>query len=130
MEDFRNRVNDMELVDLPLLGRKITWYRNNQASRIDRVFLDGFWLENFRDIKLLGLNRSISDHCPLLIECESENRGPKPFKNLDVWFTNPRFKKLVEHEWKNLHSLPFQEKLKRLKEPINVWNKKVFGNIS
>lgn len=55
----------------------------------------------------MGLDRSISDHCPLLIECGSKNWGSGPFRNLDVWFS----------------------KLKRLKEPIRKWNKQVFGNL-
>lgn len=41
IEDFRDWINDFELIDLPLLGRKYTWYRNNQASRNDRAFIDG-----------------------------------------------------------------------------------------
>lgn len=91
--------------------------------------MDGEWLELFKDLKLVGLNRSISDHCPLVVECESEDWGPKPFRNSDVWFTCPSFKKLVDNKWKCLLNLPFQEKLKRLKEPLRKWNRQVFGNL-
>lgn len=90
MEDFKIWVNDMELIDLPLLKEKYTWHRNNQAIKIHRAFVDGEWLELFKYLKLLGLDRSISDHCPLPIDCESESWGPKPFRNLDVWLYFPK----------------------------------------
>lgn len=129
IEAFRNWVNDMEVLDLPLLGRKYTWYRSNQVSWLDRAIIDSSWMGKFRDIKLLGLDRSISDHCPLLIECESVDWGPKPFRKLDVWFSNSSFNKLVEKEWMNLRDIPFHAKLRRLKDPIRKWNKQVFGNL-
>lgn len=39
--DFKNRVNSLDLVDPPLLGRKFTWYRTNgsTSSRLDRFLL-------------------------------------------------------------------------------------------
>lgn len=119
----------MDLIELSLSSKKFTWYRNNSASRIDRVFIDPIWLENFKDLKLWGLKRSISDHCPLLIYCETKDWGPKPFKSLDAWFSNPHFIRMVKSEWKALGNLPINAKLKALKKPIKKWNRDVFGNI-
>lgn len=129
MEDFQAWQQEMGLVELPLLGRKYTWYRNSSASRIDRVFIDVEWLEIVSDLKLWGLERSLSDHCPLLVGSEYVDWGPKPFRVLDVWFSNPTFKKLVENEWKVLGNIPVYEKLKKLKAPIKKWNNEKFGYI-
>lgn len=47
MEDFRNWADDMELIDLPLVGRKYMWHRGNQASQIDHAFIDALgWISS------------------------------------------------------------------------------------
>lgn len=58
-----------------------------------------------------------------------KNWGMKPFKSLDVWLTDPRFKQLITQEWKNNIGMPAPHKLKLLKIPIKKWNKECFGNV-
>lgn len=43
---FNQFIKDLELADLPLLGRKFTWYRSNGStmSRLDRFLLSNNWL--------------------------------------------------------------------------------------
>lgn len=96
---------------------------------MDKVFVDTEWLNIFTDMKLWGLKRYFSDHCPLLVDCEKINRGPRPFRALDVWFSNPSFVKMVQGEWKMLGNMPLHTKLKNLKTPLKKWNKEVFGDI-
>ncbi|XP_016164568.1 uncharacterized protein LOC107607096 [Arachis ipaensis] len=36
-EDFKNWINDMDLVDLPITDQKFTWFRGWSCSRIDRA---------------------------------------------------------------------------------------------
>ena len=82
-------------------------------------------------MKLWSRKCSKSDHVPLLLESDHFNRGPKPFRSLDVWFSHPSFRKLVEVEWKKMGSLPILEKLKIWKASLRKWNKDVFfGNIN
>nr|XP_029153257.1 uncharacterized protein LOC114927467 [Arachis hypogaea] len=38
-EDFKEWVQDLQLVDLPLTDRKYTWFRGKSCSRIDRVLI-------------------------------------------------------------------------------------------
>lgn len=51
MEEFRAFATYMELLDLPLLGRKFTWYRpdGSAMSRIDRFLLLEKWI-SFWDV--------------------------------------------------------------------------------
>jgi hypothetical protein len=44
--EFRDFVRDMDLIDLPVLGRKFTWVHPNGVtmSRIDRVLASEAWL--------------------------------------------------------------------------------------
>ncbi|XP_016195296.1 uncharacterized protein LOC107636291 [Arachis ipaensis] len=53
-EDFKEWVQDLQLVDLPLTDRKFTWFRGSSCSRIDRVLVSLEWLEEFPDTRLKG----------------------------------------------------------------------------
>ena len=66
----------------------------------------------FPSLKLRGLNCSISDHIPLLIDSSVVDWGPKPFRSMDARFTPPGFIKIVEAEWRNLEGNDVSNKLK------------------
>ena len=128
MKEFEEWINDIGLVELALIGRNFTWRRGSQCSKLDRTLVDPQWIQRCNSLKLSSLKCSLSDHIPLLLESVEVNWGPKPFQNLDAWFTHPNFIKLVEDEWKNLGSMDVLSKLNRLKLPIRKWNKEKFGN--
>ena len=61
--------------------------------------------------------------------------GPKPFRCLDVWQKDTRFKELVRTKWEkyiiNGNGLyVLKEKLKRLKFDIRCWKKSVYGDVN
>lgn len=82
MREFNDFIYEMELLDLPLAGRKFTWRRpNNQAkSRIDRYIVSAEWNVLWPNCSQLVLDRNISDHSPLLLRQSFQNWGPKPFR--------------------------------------------------
>ena len=45
---------------------------------------------------------------------------------MDMWFTHPSFKKLIEKEWKSTGNVGMAEKLFKHKYPIKKWNSEVF----
>ncbi|XP_016207248.1 uncharacterized protein LOC107647708 [Arachis ipaensis] len=102
VEDFKDWVQDLQLVDLPLTDRKFTWFRGQSCSRIDRILVSLEWLEEFPDTRLKGGPRGLSDHCPLILEDSRIGAGPRPFRSLDSWFTHEGFLKLVKDEWRKL----------------------------
>ena len=106
-KEFSDWICDLGLIDIPLHGLRFTWRRNESKSKLDRGLCCNGWLFKFPKLKLLGLNRSCSDHNPLLLNLEdSYNWGPKPFRTFDAWFLNPNFKMFVRNEWQNLPSVP------------------------
>ncbi|XP_028091349.1 uncharacterized protein LOC114291686 [Camellia sinensis] len=101
MNDFNKLINWLNLVDLPMKGRRFTWCNAQDGERwsqIDRFLLESIWLEQF-SFKQLGLPRTISDHCPVIIIEDERNWGPKPFKFINAWLLHPNFKSVVKRSW-------------------------------
>lgn len=103
IKNFSDWIQDLGLLDLPLHGIKFTWRRNDSKSRLDRALCCNQWLSKFSNMILLGKERSVSDHNPLVLLTDSlTNWGPKPFRRYDAWFMNPNFKNVIINEWQNL----------------------------
>jgi len=137
IRSFNKFIEDSSLVDIPLVGRKFTWYKPNGTvkSRIDGVLVSLEWLEKWPGSKLYAEGRSVSDHCALILKEVNIDWDPKPFRCLDVWQKDDRFKELVRNKWASYdirgNSLyVLKEKLKRLKFDIRNWNKYVFGDVN
>ncbi|XP_028055040.1 uncharacterized protein LOC114259227 [Camellia sinensis] len=137
MQHLNDFIDNYELNDLPLLGRKYTWCNAQEAqkwSRIDRVLLSPEWLIHFK-MKLWRLPRLISDHCPRLLMEDERDWGPKLFKFINAWVPHPSFSSLFKSCWENTNVVGWagfiiHQKLKHLKVELKKWNSKVFGNVS
>lgn len=137
MRDFLEFFNNMELVDLPMLGRKFTWtnFQNHAIhSRLDRFLVAHLWLEKFNAVQW-GLPRPISDHCPVMLIDDSRDWGPRPFRFMDMWLSHPGCLKLAQETWNNHQVMGWAgfsitQKLRAVKEKLKVWNKEVFGNVN
>ena len=70
VEDFSALIHDLNVIDVPLIGRKYTWVRGKSCSRLDRMLVEHAWLEQFPNLKLWTVERSMSDHCPPFLETE------------------------------------------------------------
>ena len=133
VQGFNNFIESMELLDVPLIGAKYTWYKENGSakSRIDRILVSIEWLEKWPDSKQYIKGRQVSDHCVLVLKSVTIDWGPKPFKTLDIWKSDPTFKEVVKQSWdtyigKGNPMIILKEKLKKLKFDLKVWNKEVF----
>lgn len=102
---FERFIEDMNLMDLPLVGRKFTWYSSNDTamSRLDRFLVSDEWLLAWPNLVQRGLKRSISDHCPILLKNEDEDWGPKPFRVFDCWFDHKDFRTFVKEQWEEMN---------------------------
>ncbi|MCH82646.1 hypothetical protein A2U01_0003457, partial [Trifolium medium] len=80
--EFCQFVESMELVDIPVIGKKFSWFSadGRAMSRLDRFLLsDNFIAKEEVSGQWIG-DRDISDHCPVWLICSNLNWGPKPFK--------------------------------------------------
>ena len=127
MREFSEWIEELGLIDIPLHALKFTWRRNESKSKLDRGLCCHDWLRMFRNLNMLGLERSFSNHNLLLLTLETGvNWGPKPFRCYDAWFLNPKFKGFLIEEWRNIPNESLHNNLKFLKAPLKTWRKENF----
>jgi hypothetical protein len=136
MSEFGDFVREMEVIDLPLLGRNFTWFHPNgvSMSRIDRMLVSHGWLILWSNPTLWVLPRSISDHCALLLRSSAVDWGPKPFRFNNHWLLHKEFYGLVEIFWTNCGftgwmALILNDKLKGLKSQLRAWNRENYESV-
>lgn len=137
MAEFAQFISDTAFFDLPLIGRKYTWYRANGSamSRLDCFLVSDSWLNSWVDLSQWGLPRSVSDHCPVVLRERVCNWGPKPFRLLDCWRGLLGYREFVTSTWMEAavngrKAYVLKEKLKQIKNQLRVWNKDHCGDIS
>ena len=70
MGRFRRFVNDLELKEIQLLGRRYTWSNERDSPtlvKLDRVLCTNDWDDLFPENLLQSQASEMSDHCPLVL---------------------------------------------------------------
>jgi len=75
------------LIDLPLCGRKFTWFNwdGRSMSRLDRFLLSEEWCLFWPNCLRVANLRGLSDHCLIVLSVDEENCGPRPVRLLKCW---------------------------------------------
>lgn len=130
MEEFQAFIDEARLNDLPLVGRRYMWLRQNGTamSRLDRFLLSDGWMSRWPNLTQWGMSRDFSDHCPVMLKESIKDWGPTPFRVWDHWSKEPGFKELVSSCWNSFRVsgkayFILKEKLKMLKARLKEWNK-------
>jgi hypothetical protein len=137
MGRFRRLLNELELVEIDLLGRQFTWSNEREAPtlvRLDRVFVTTDWDQLFPDCILQALASSISDHCPLLLGLRDSFMGKRRFHFESFWPKLDGFMEVVQQSWEQpiMAVCPLQrlaDKLRRLAKNLQSWSHRKTGNI-
>ncbi|XP_047331354.1 uncharacterized protein LOC124934906 [Impatiens glandulifera] len=85
-------------------GNFFTWsstrgYERIRKSRIDRCLVNENLINQFPRSQLHVLNPGISDHYPIKLFWEKEERFKKPFKFFNFWMENNKFKDILQSVW-------------------------------
>ncbi|KAG6787445.1 hypothetical protein POTOM_009085 [Populus tomentosa] len=132
MISFKNCIDCCELIEFPLNGKKFTWSRGNVASRIDRLFVSGDWLQSLPSSTLYGMPKNFSDHKPLHMLIDSTNWGPKPFRLMNCWWLIAGFRKMIQDYWNSTLTICGKKRmalaLRLLEDRCKEWSKEVVGN--
>lgn len=126
---FREFLQDMQLLEIPADNGRFTWFRGNSKSKLDRVFVQPEWITTYPSLKLTLLNRSVSDHCPLLISSQCQNWGPRPFRFIDAWLQHKGCLPVIRKAWINGGNMNIMDKLRSVKPDLKKWNTEEFGSI-
>ena len=130
MGQFRALVNDLELIDYPLVGRKYTWSNERQhatLTRIDRVFVSRDWDLAFPRFQLTPASSNVSDHCPLLLS-KMRRAHYNGFRFEKHWFLFDDYASVVQAAWvKPVRSLDavraLHIRLSRTAKALKLWGK-------
>jgi hypothetical protein len=99
MGRFRCFLNDCELKEIYLHGRRYTWSNEQEVPtlvRLDRVFVTVDWEELQSSCSLCCLATVVADHCPLILDCSPQPVGRKRFQFEQFWLKLNGFKEVVD----------------------------------
>jgi hypothetical protein len=106
MGKFKSLIDELELIELPLHGRKFTWNAGQHAdaqttmTKIDRVFYSTSWEELFPSAHLHAWASTILDHCPLILQGDIEAKKKfRGFRFESYWLKLPGFLDVVREAW-------------------------------
>eukprot|EP00267_Zea_mays_P032771 XP_008666548.1 uncharacterized protein LOC103645237 [Zea mays] len=133
MGAFRSVLNDLELKELPLRGRRFTWTNSRTHTRIDRAFCSNDWDLMFPSCSVQALSSLVSDHCPLFLSGDTLRRPYKGFCFESFWPKLSGYSNVVENAWNRQLTIfnPFlrlHTKLQRTAKALRKWSKALIGN--
>ncbi|XP_030508978.2 uncharacterized protein LOC115723633 [Cannabis sativa] len=135
IDGFGNMLEDCNLVDMDLCGYPYTWEkgRGTQAwiqVRIDRALVSPSWFHVFPSAKLINLEVSTSDHCPiqLLLDVVKRTEVQKKFRFENLWLREPACAQIVKDTWELLSGCSIIEKISFCGDKLMVWGKDYVGN--
>ncbi|KAK6163751.1 hypothetical protein DH2020_000615 [Rehmannia glutinosa] len=93
MEEFGQMVSDSGLIDIGYEGDNMhTWTRSGLQERLDRIFINHTWADNFPKSAVNHLPRANSDHAPLFCHVYlSVNKPPVTFRYMNMWTRHHTF---------------------------------------
>jgi hypothetical protein len=135
IREFRDCLNDCNMIDMGFSGPKFTWSNCHDISslimeRLDRVVANTEWRLIYPDASVTHLPRTHSDHCPLLLNlCPINSCSfPRPFRFENIWLSHPDFINVVTKAWTS-PAPNLAGTFAIFTALVSAWNKLVFGNI-
>lgn len=134
---FRKFVNNHRLIDIPMSGGCYTWTNSESPPilvRLDRFVFTAEWEERCISLVQYRLRRPISDHTPILLDCNAGSIYRPPFRFENYYLSHPDFLVNMRVWWDNLTffgspSFILAKKLQALKFFIKKWGRKTFGSL-
>ncbi|GAU44755.1 hypothetical protein TSUD_246480 [Trifolium subterraneum] len=126
---FNRFIDDNNLIDLPLCGRKFTWFKGDglTMSRLDRFLLSEEWCLAWPNCQQVARLRGLSDHCSLVLSANEEDWGPRPSRMLKCWRDVPGYNLFVKDKWTSFQvdgwgGYVLKEKFKMIKAALKDWH--------
>jgi hypothetical protein len=133
MGSFRNLVNDLELKELSLQGRRFAWSNNSTQTWIDRAFCTTEWELMLPNYLLHAISSVVSDHSPLLLVGSATGKRYRGFRFEVFWPKLNGYAEVVKEAWEKdlqVHNpfLRLHIKLQRTAKALRQWARSKIGN--
>jgi exonuclease III len=97
--EFKNLIDELSMMDIPLQGRKYTWSNGTAMEKLDRFLISPSWNNVFPAVTQKALPNIASDHCPLECQCSTTFPQANTFKFENYWLKLEDFRSLVQTTW-------------------------------
>ncbi|CAN0905343.1 hypothetical protein LINGRAHAP2_LOCUS23605 [Linum grandiflorum] len=108
IDNFRQAVEDCDLIDVALEGNQFTWWKSKGTpeaveERLDRAMANPASHDRFPGARLISTVVPVSDHSPLLLFTNGEPpRGPRrKFRFENWWKQETTLKQFIEPVWQS-----------------------------
>ncbi|XP_016172584.1 uncharacterized protein LOC107614975 [Arachis ipaensis] len=138
IQKFNDFIKKAELVDMGYEGKKFTWSNrqfggNFIQERLDRALVSTEWRAEYPNGFVSHLDGTGSDHCPLLLNSEKEERrSRRRFRFQERWCDKEEVSNIVKHAWdlEVVGSSMFKlaTKLKHCRHKLYEWQKSADSN--
>ncbi|GJS81519.1 hypothetical protein Tco_0748060 [Tanacetum coccineum] len=128
MREFKECVDDIEVVDVTNSGLQYTWNQKPRGNdgilkKLDRIMANMAFISEFVGVHAVFKPYRNSDHSPSILSVPMAVQGkPKPFKFYNIITKHERFREIVQGTWCNEVSGFFMfrivKKLKSMKKPL------------
>ncbi|CAN6171061.1 unnamed protein product [Urochloa humidicola] len=138
---FREVLDECGLKDIGFSG--IPWTYDNRKSgqrnvkvRLDRGVATQEWMDRFFDASITHLTSPVSDHCPLLLTVQVENRrqngGKQQYYEI-MWECDPSLDDSVAQFWSREQTKgdlgTIHRALKGMMQALKEWSHERFGSV-
>lgn len=135
IQGFQEVMDECGLQDMELQGYPFTWQRGHGTSkwveiRLDMALVSKAWTDIFGDAKLINLEVTTSDHCPILLEPTPVSTIPRRrrIKFENAWLREPVCRKIVEDSWLLHQKDALQTRISKCLEDVSAWGLDFTGN--
>lgn len=99
-EYFNNFVEEMELIDLPCMGGRFTWFICNglAMSRMDIFLLTDKFIRDWKLVSQFVGKKVLSEHYPVWLKGGGCDWGTKPVRFNNDWYKHEDFTSFVNKE--------------------------------
>ncbi|XP_072970040.1 uncharacterized protein [Typha angustifolia] len=135
--NFAKFVEEAGVCDLGYEGVPFTWCNNQSGDnriwvRLDRALANPEWVRMFPGSRVLHLDRSSSDHAPLLVQAQgTPERRRRPFRFELYWMEYKECRDIIARSWRGTaHGNPmhgFNHKIMNMQRYLGLWSKAGLG---
>lgn len=137
MNKFRRFVDDNELKELYMHGRRFTWSNEREEptlTKIDQVLVSVDWDLEHTESLLQALSTGVSDHAPLHLTTSAPFFQKKRFRFELFWTKFEGFEEAVREAWVCDNSIvdPFKRLdalFRNARAALQAWGQRKMGNI-